>query len=395
MLKKINTLCVFGTRPEAIKMAPVIKLLNTDVRFNSKICVTGQHHEMLNSVLELFQLIPDFNLHVMTTNQDLSHLTAKIILGLAEVFANYKPDCILVHGDTTTTLAASLSAYYHKIPVVHIEAGLRTGDLYSPWPEEINRKLTGSLSSLHFAPTQSAYQNLLSEGVSDSQIFITGNTVIDALFDVLDTLKKSTQLTMMLQQQFAFLASNRRLILVTGHRRENFGEGFQNICSALLQIALKYPDVDILYPVHLNPQVQGPVRSMLSQVKNIFLIEPVDYLPFVYLMQLSYLIITDSGGIQEEAPSLGIPVLVMREKTERPEAVDAGTVLLVGTNIDKIVSTVASLLEDENYYTNMSGAINPYGDGTAAGKIVDVLARKYGPELQEIDYKSFEDSLFI
>lgn len=373
----IKTLCIFGTRPEVIKMASIIKKLETDPRFNNKICVTGQHQHMTASLFDLFKITPDFDLQVMSANQDLSHLTAKILTGLVAIFKQYTPDCILVHGDTTTTLAASLSAYYHKIPVVHIEAGLRTGDIYSPWPEEINRKLSGALATTHFAPTQQSRQNLLREGVSDKNIFITGNTVIDALFEMVELLETKIELKAQFQQQFFFLSSQRKFILVTGHRRENFGLGFEQICNALTQIAKNFPDIDIVYPVHLNPNVQSPVKSLLAKINNIFLIEPVDYLPFVYLMKSSYLILTDSGGVQEEAPSLGKPVLVMREKTERPEAVNAGTVMLVGTDCDKIVATVTLLLNNTQEYIKVSGAINPYGDGNASSRIIDKLSKRF------------------
>lgn len=369
----INSLCILGTRPEAIKMAPVIKQLAHSSYFNNRVCLTGQHQDMISSILDLFQIKADYDLHVMSANQDLSHLTAKIIVGLAEIFNHYKPDCVLVHGDTTTTLAASLCAYYYHIPIIHVEAGLRTGDIYSPWPEEANRKLSGNLATLHFAPTELSRQNLLDEGVSEDIIFITGNTVIDALLDAVSLIETQPQLKANLQQQFAFLSPARKLILITGHRRENFGEGFDAICHAISEIAMHFPEVDLLYPVHLNPNVQKPVNALLSGIPNVFLIKPVDYLSFVYLMQSAYLILTDSGGIQEEAPSLGIPVLVMREKTERPEAVIAGTVKLVGTNTEQIIHHVERLLTSVADYQKMSAAINPYGDGKASGRIVKVL----------------------
>jgi len=370
----INTLCIFGTRPEAIKMAPVIKRLGVDPRFYNKICVTGQHQQMLDSVLSLFELSPDFNLQVMTENQDLSHLTAKILTGLASVFKQFTPDLVLVHGDTTTTLAASISAYYHRIPVAHIEAGLRTGDINSPWPEEANRKLTGTLAKMHFAPTKGSRANLLDEGANPEHIYVTGNTVIDALHDMINKINKQPELKNQLAQQFPYLTPSRKIILVTGHRRENFGQGFARICQALANIARKFPDVDIIYPVHLNPSVQQPVKSLLASINNIYLIDPVDYLPFVYLMKQAYLILTDSGGIQEEAPSLGKPVLVMRDKTERPEALEAGTVKLVGTDVEKIVNNVTRLLTDDQIYQRMSHAQNPYGDGKAAERIVQIIA---------------------
>lgn len=373
----VNTLCVFGTRPEAIKMAPVIRRLAQDPRFNSQICVTGQHQEMILPILELFHITPDYQLSVMMTNQDLSQLTAKILLGLTDVFKKAQPHCVLVHGDTTSTFVAALTAYYHHIPVVHVEAGLRTGDLYAPWPEEANRKLAGCLTDVHFAPTYLSRQNLLNENVRDDAIFVTGNTVIDSLFETVDYIQRHPKVQKTLGDAFPYLNPLRKMILVTGHRRENFGQGFKEICEALSQMAQRFPEVDILYPVHLNPNVQQPVKQYLQGYDNIFLIEPVDYLSFVYLMQSSYLIITDSGGIQEEAPSLGKPVLVMREKTERPEALEAGTVMLVGTQIEKIVNCVAHLLEDKAHYQKMSEAINPYGDGKAAQRIVDVLAEHF------------------
>jgi UDP-N-acetylglucosamine 2-epimerase (non-hydrolysing) len=376
----INTLCVFGTRPEAIKMAPLVKKLEAEPGIRSQVCVTEQHRQMLDPVLKLFDIIPDFNLHVMRDNQNLSHLTAKILIGLADVFQHQKPDLVLVHGDTTTTLAASISAYYHHIPIAHVEAGLRTGDINSPWPEEANRKLSGALASLHFAPTKASSLNLLREGVEASTIHITGNTVIDALFEMTNKIKRDAQLSRTLAEQFPFLNPARKMILVTGHRRENFGEGFERICQALALIARRFPEVDILYPVHLNPQVQTPVKALLAGIDNVFLIPPVDYLPFVYLMQSAYLILTDSGGIQEEAPSLGKPVLVMRDKTERPEALHAGTVTLVGTDVKKIVSHVEQLLTDAELYQRMSHAQNPYGDGKASARMVQIILQHLRPK---------------
>lgn len=378
-----NTLCIFGTRPEAIKMAPIIKQLKANPRFNNKICITGQHQQMLDSVLDLFEITPDFNLHVMTENQDLSNLTAKILIGLSEVFKQYTPDLVLVHGDTTTTLAASIAAYYHQIPVAHVEAGLRTGNIYSPWPEEANRKLTGSLAALHFAPTESAQNNLLKEGSKQAHIYVTGNTVVDALYDMVNKIDTHAELAEPLAQQFVFLNPSRKVILVTGHRRENFGEGFERICQALAIIAQRFPDVDIVYPVHLNPCVQKPVNALLGGLDNIFLISPLDYQSFVYLMKSSYLILTDSGGIQEEAPSLGKPVLVMRDTTERPEAVEAGTIQLVGTNVDKIVNYTEQLLTNDAFYQRMSQIQNPYGDGKAAKRIVDIIAESLSREFDE------------
>jgi UDP-N-acetylglucosamine 2-epimerase (non-hydrolysing) len=371
----VNTLCVFGTRPEAIKMAPLIKELEAQHTICNKICVTEQHQQMLESVLNLFEIKPDFNLRVMTANQDLSSLTSKILLGLAEVFKQYKPDFVLVHGDTTTTLAASLSAYYHRIPVVHIEAGLRTGDMTSPWPEEANRKLAGALAVVHFAPTPCSRDNLLREGVAPESIYVTGNTVIDALNGMVNKIEQDLVLSHKLSSEFSFLSPERRFILVTGHRRENFGEGFERICQALAETAVLFPHIDIVYPVHLNPHVQQPVKSLLGHIPNIHLIEPVDYLPFVYLMKSAYIILTDSGGIQEEAPSLGKPVLVMRDITERPEAVASGTVKLVGTDIEKIVGNITLLVTNNELYQQMSCAQNPYGDGKASERIAEVIVQ--------------------
>ena len=388
----LKTLCVFGTRPEAIKMAPVIKRLEASPHIQSKVCVTGQHRQMLDAVLEQFDIVPDFNLDVMTEGQDLSHLTAQILIKLAEIYPKYMPDVILVHGDTTTTFAAALSAYYHQIPVAHVEAGLRTGNIYSPWPEEANRTLTGVLTTLHFAPTPGAKQHLLREGVDSKNIYVTGNTVIDALLEMRSRLASTPALTEALQKEFPFLSSKRKIILVTGHRRESFGAGFERICQALAAIARAYPEIDIVYPVHLNPKVQQPVRSLLGEITNIYLIPPVDYLPFIYLMQCSYIILTDSGGIQEEAPSLGKPVLVMRDNTERPEAVEVGTVLLVGTQVERIMSQVHQLLEDNTFYQQMTQATNPYGDGHAARRIVDVISERYGLK-SEIKVKVLEKEL--
>ncbi len=379
----IKTLTILGTRPEAIKMAPLIQQLDSDSRFNNKLCITGQHQQMLDPVLALFQLVPDFNLHVMTENQDLSHLTAKILTGLTDVFKQYLPDLIFVHGDTTTTLAAAIAAYYHQIPVAHVEAGLRTGNLYSPWPEEANRTLAGALSKLHFAPTERARSNLLREGVKPESIHVTGNTVIDALHAMVHQIDTQPDLQHTLEQSFSFLTPQRKMILVTGHRRENFGQGFERICQALAQIAQRFPQVDIVYPVHLNPRVQQPVKLLLAGIENIYLIPPVDYLPFVHLMKSAYLILTDSGGIQEEAPSLGKPVLLMRDNTERPEAIDAGCVQLVGTNVETIVHHVARLLTDDACYQRMSHANNPYGDGRASARIVQVISEVFSPHFKE------------
>lgn len=370
----LKVLSVFGTRPEAIKMAPLALALQADSRFESRICVTGQHREMLDQVLALFKLNPDFDLGIMRPGQDLTDVTVAILAGLKSVFLNYKPDVVLVHGDTSTTLAASLAAYYQKIPVAHVEAGLRTGNIYLPWPEEGNRKLVAALASMHFSPTDAARQNLLSEGVSCANIVVTGNTVIDGLLKVVAALGNDSSLKQQLNKQFSFLDSQRRIILVTGHRRESFGRGFENICQALYEVANIFPDVDIVYPVHLNPNVREPVNRLLAGIDNIHLIEPLDYLPFVYLMSRSYLILTDSGGIQEEAPSLGKPVLVMRDVTERPEAVAAGTVRLVGADTSAIVSNLRALLTDQAAYQSMAYAHNPYGDGEACARIIDSLS---------------------
>jgi UDP-N-acetylglucosamine 2-epimerase (non-hydrolysing) len=371
-MKKV--LLVFGTRPEAIKMAPLaLKLQHYSQDFETKVCVTGQHRQMLDQVLELFSLKPDFDLNLMKPGQTLSDVTSGVLKGLEQVFEQWLPDVILVHGDTATTFAASLAAYYHKIKVGHVEAGLRTGDLYSPWPEEANRQLTGVLANYHFAPTQSSYDNLIKENVNPATIVVTGNTVIDALLQVKQKVEQDQTLIEQFQQQFSFLEKEKKLILVTGHRRENFGQGFLNICQALANLAKKYPDIQIVYPVHLNPNVQQPVNALLADIDNVYLIAPQDYLPFVYLMNLSYLILTDSGGIQEEAPSLGKPVLVMRDTTERPEAVQAGTVRLVGTEIAAIEQSVAELLENPDVYAEMAAAHNPYGDGTACQQIIQFL----------------------
>lgn len=371
-----RVLLVFGTRPEAIKMAPLALKLQQNIEdFETKVCVTGQHRQMLDQVLELFNLKPDFDLNLMKPGQTLSDVTSGVLKGLEQVFEQWKPDIILVHGDTATTFAASLAGYYHKIKIGHVEAGLRTGDLYSPWPEEANRQLTGVLANYHFAPTNSSYQNLIKENVNPETIIVTGNTVIDALLQVKDKVEQDEDLIQKFEQEFKFLDKSKKLILVTGHRRENFGQGFLNICTALANLAKKYSDIQIVYPVHLNPNVQKPVNELLSGINNIFLIQPQDYLPFVYLMNRSYLILTDSGGIQEEAPSLGKPVLVMRDTTERPEAVDAGTVRLVGTDVSTIEKSVSELLENTSLYNAMAAAHNPYGDGTSCQQIIDFLKR--------------------
>ena len=368
----MNILIVFGTRPEAIKMAPVVKALNEDSSFDARICVTAQHRQMLDRVLELFRLRPDYDLNLMRAGQDLTDITANVLTAMRGVLKSWRPDLMLVHGDTTTTLAASLAGYYERIAIGHVEAGLRTFNKYSPWPEEINRKVAGTIASVHFAPTDGARHNLLREGVAENVIHVTGNTVIDALLDVVRLIRSSRDLKETLNARFSFLDPARKLVLVTGHRRENFGQGFENICMALREIA-SIPGVDVVYPVHLNPNVQGPVHRLLAGCDRIHLIEPLDYLPFVYLMDRAHLIITDSGGVQEEAPSLGKPVLVMRNTTERPEALQAGTVKLVGTDPERIVSETRLLLEDCLEYERMSRAHNPYGDGLAAQRIAKIL----------------------
>ena len=372
----INVLSIFGTRPEAIKMAPLIGELSRhpDV-FRSLVCVTAQHREMLDHTLSLFDIRPDFDLDIMKPGQDLFDITSGVLHGLKPVLEQAMPDVVLVHGDTTTTMAASMASFYLKVRVAHVEAGLRTRNMHAPFPEEMNRRIAGVLADIHFAPTETARQNLLREGIANENIFITGNTVIDALLSVAKRLETDWLLKDHLDKAFSFLDKSRRMILVTGHRRENFGSGFENICNALVDIAKQRPDTEIVYPVHLNPNVQAPVRAILgaSRLENIHLIEPVDYLPFVYLMTRSHLIVTDSGGVQEEAPSLGKPVLVMRETTERPEALDAGTVRLVGADRRKIASEVSLLLDNPDEYRAMSGAHNPYGDGHASERITKVL----------------------
>lgn len=386
--KKI--LFIFGTRPEAIKMAPIIKeLQRCPQHFDTKVCVTAQHRQMLDQVLDIFDIRPDYDLDIMQSGQDLTDVTANVLLGLRQVLVQVRPDLVLVHGDTTTTMSASLAAFYVGVPVGHVEAGLRTGNKRAPFPEEINRRVTGCVADLHFAPTDLARQNLLREGVADNTIHVTGNTVIDALFLALEKIKAGNMDEEIIRRisdncpnikkVFARIDSPRhnrsepRLILVTGHRRENFGQGFENICQALHDIAVANPDVAIIYPVHLNPNVREPVNRILCNVSNVHLIEPLDYIPFVWLMERSYLIITDSGGIQEEAPSLGKPVLVMRDTTERPEAVDAGAVRLVGVVRERIIAEASRLLDDSSAYEAMSYAQNPYGDGTAAERIKMIL----------------------
>jgi len=368
----VNLLVVCGTRPEAIKMAPLIIALSNDPTTNAKLCVTGQHREMLDQVLSLFQLSPDFDLDIMEPGQDLSDITSKVLLGLRNLFKTYRPDRVLVHGDTTTTLAATMAAFYANIPVAHVEAGLRTGNIHAPWPEEVNRKLTAGIAQRHYAPTESAKNNLLREGIDERSVLVTGNTVIDALLTIVSKIDSDQTLTQQLARQFSFLDAERKMILVTGHRRENFGQGLEHMCNAIRSIAER-ADVQILYPVHLNPKVKEPVERLLGHCPNVHLIEPQEYLPFVYLMNESYLIISDSGGIQEEAPSLGKPVLVTRDTTERPEAVEAGSVELVGTDQQRIESAATRLLDDQSYYNKMSIAINPYGDGNACEMIVEDL----------------------
>ena len=372
----LKVLSVFGTRPEAIKMAPVVQALAADGAIEARVCVTAQHRQMLDQVLDIFRIRPDFDLDLMKPGQDLSDITSNVLLGMRNVFSTWKPDIVLVHGDTTTTLAASLSAYYAKVRVGHVEAGLRTHNKYSPWPEEMNRQITGSLTDLHFAPTERAHANLIGEGTAPDTIHITGNTVIDALLDVVARVRTDDDLKRKFESQFSFVDGQKKLVLVTGHRRENFGAGFENICLSLADIARR-GDVQVVYPVHLNPNVQEPVRRILSDVAGVHLIEPLDYLPFVYLMDRSTLVITDSGGIQEEGPWLGKPVLVMRDTTERPEAVEAGTVKLVGTDRATIVREANRLLNDPVAYESMARAHNPYGDGKAAARIRNILKTQY------------------
>jgi UDP-N-acetylglucosamine 2-epimerase (non-hydrolysing) len=378
----MKVLTVFGTRPEAIKMAPLVHALAADKRFESKVCVTAQHRKMLDQVLSLFEITPDYDLNLMKAGQTLNDVTARILLELKPVLQEFKPDVVLVHGDTTTTFAASLAAYYEQIAVGHVEAGLRTGNIYSPWPEEANRKLTGVLATYHFAPTETSKANLLREGYDEKNIYVTGNTVIDALLMVKDKIDNEQALNSSLAAQFPFLDESKKLILVTGHRRESFGSGFERICEALAITAKTNADVQILYPMHLNPNVREPVNRILGEIDNIILIEPQEYLQFIYLMMRSHIILTDSGGIQEEAPSLGKPVLVMRDTTERPEAVAAGTVKLVGTDVSKIVTDLAELLNNNDAYQAMSFAHNPYGDGNSSMEVINFLTScKCSPRL--------------
>lgn len=378
---------VFGTRPEAIKMAPLVKELakHTD-RFRSVVCVTGQHRQMLDQVLRIFDIQPDYDLDIMQQGQDLYDVTSRVLLGMRDVLRRARPDIVLVHGDTTTSTAAALAAFYEQIPVGHVEAGLRTHDIYSPWPEEMNRQITGRIATYHFSPTPLSRANLTAEGVADEKIVVTGNTVIDALYMVVDKIKSDESLDAELGKVLreagydsARLSDGRRMVLITGHRRENFGEGFINMCRAIKHLTERYPEVDFVYPMHLNPNVRKPIHEVfgedLTNLGNMFFIEPLEYLSFVYLMEKADVVLTDSGGIQEEAPGLGKPVLVMRDTTERPEALSAGTVRLVGTDYDRIVGEVSRLLDDESAYEAMSRAVNPYGDGKACGRIIEALDR--------------------
>lgn len=379
-MKKV--MLVFGTRPEAIKMAPLVKEFQKyPEKFQTIVCVTGQHRQMLDQVLALFEITPDYDLDIMKQGQDLYDVTARVLVGMRDVLKEAKPDVVLVHGDTTTSTAAALAAFYQQIPVGHIEAGLRTHNIYSPWPEEMNRQITGRIAAYNFAPTPLSKQNLLREAVTPESVTVTGNTVIDALYWVVNKIKKDAALSAVLKGVLADagydtnrLVGGKKLVLITGHRRENFGDGFINMCTAIKDLTQKYPDVDFVYPMHLNPNVRKPIHEVfgedLNNLSNMFFIEPLEYLSFVYLMEKSTIVLTDSGGIQEEAPGLGKPVLVMRDTTERPEALDAGTVKLVGTNYDRIVSEVSMLLDDEAYYDKMNKAVNPYGDGLACERIV-------------------------
>jgi len=378
-MKKI--ILVFGTRPEAIKMAPLVKVLQANKFFDAKVAVTAQHREMLDQVLHLFEITPDFDLNLMSQGQDLYDITSKVLVGLRSILEDFKPDLVLVHGDTATTFAAALAAFYKQIPVGHVEAGLRTHNMYSPWPEEANRVLTGRIAKWHFAPTDRNKNDLISENVKEGDILVTGNTVIDALQMITHKISTSHELQQSINQKLADagLPSNilsKQYILVTGHRRENFGGGFESICSALRELAIDNPTVHFIYPVHLNPNVQEPVNRLLGKISNVHLIKPLGYEPFVYLMQNCYLVLTDSGGVQEEAPGLGKPVLVMRDTTERPEAVSAGTVTLVGTNSDTIIQSVQELIDSSSLYQRMSQAHNPYGDGNASNRIVEFIEKK-------------------
>ena len=386
-------LLVFGTRPEAIKMAPLVKELQSlPEQFKTVVAVTGQHRQMLDQVLRIFDIVPDYDLNIMQANQDLYDVTSRVLVGMRDVLKEVKPDVVLVHGDTTTSTAAALASFYQQIPVGHVEAGLRTGNIYSPWPEEMNRLMTGRIATYHFAPTPLAKSNLMRENVGEERILVTGNTVIDALYMVVDKIKNDAALQEQLRgvlkeagYDTTRLDGSRRLVLITGHRRENFGDGFISMCTAIRDLAAKYPEVDFVYPMHLNPNVRKPIKEVFGEIDpvhhtpytihNLFLIDPLEYLSFVYLMEQSTIVLTDSGGIQEEAPGLGKPVLVMRDTTERPEALESGTVHLVGTNYDKIVNEVSTLLDDAEAYRKMSMAVNPYGDGLACGRIADFLAK--------------------
>ena len=382
-MKKV--MLVFGTRPEAIKMAPLVKEFQKyPEQFKTIVCVTGQHREMLDQVLNLFEIVPNYDLNIMKQGQDLYDVTARVLVGMRDVLKEAQPDVVLVHGDTTTSTAAALAAFYQQIPIGHVEAGLRTHNIYSPWPEEMNRLITGRIATYHFSPTPLSKENLLRENVAEGAITVTGNTVIDALYMVVDKIKNNSTLSNELAALLktagydtSRLANGKKLVLITGHRRENFGDGFISMCTAIKDLTQKYPDVDFVYPMHLNPNVRKPIHEVfgedLSNLGNMFFIEPLEYLSFVYLMEQSNIVLTDSGGIQEEAPGLGKPVLVMRDTTERPEALEAGTVKLVGTNYDSIASEVSRLLDDAEYYDTMSKAVNPYGDGLACGRIVDTL----------------------
>ena len=382
-MKKI--MLVFGTRPEAIKMAPLVKEFQKyPNQFETIVCVTGQHREMLDQVLSLFKIVPDYDLNIMKHGQDLYDITSRVLLGMREILTKTTPDLVLVHGDTTTSTATSLAAFYQRIAVGHVEAGLRTNDIYSPWPEEMNRQITGRIANFHFAPTELSKSNLVKEGVSDSNISVTGNTVIDALYYVIDVMNKDKETATKVEALIESVgytnltAGKNKKVLITGHRRENFGEGFLNICKAIKELSIKYPEVDFIYPMHLNPNVRKPINEVFNKEtpNNVYFIEPLDYLPFVYLLNKSDIVLTDSGGIQEEAPGLGKPVLVMRNTTERPEALEAGTVKLVGTNTEKIVFEVSKLIEDNEYYSNMSKAQNPYGDGKSCQRIVELIGNK-------------------
>ena len=371
----MKILTVFGTRPEAIKMAPLVKLLAQQEGFDARVCVTAQHRHMLDQVLDLFEISPDYDLDIMTPAQTLSGISSEILNRIGPVLSEFKPDLVLVHGDTSTTFCAAMAAFYQRIDIGHVEAGLRTGDLQSPWPEEANRKLTATLANIHFAPTSQSQENLLKEGANQDRVHVTGNTVIDALLWVQKKLATDTGLALSMRAHFPFLNDERRMVLITGHRRENFGDGFERICAAIRALAVAFPDSDFVYPVHLNPNVSEPVARLLGGLSNVHLIAPQEYLPFVYLMTRAHLIVTDSGGIQEEAPSLGKPVLVMRETTERPEAVAAGTVRLVGTDTAAIIAAVTTLMTDQLEYDLMSFSHNPYGDGSACERIVTIIKK--------------------